>query len=267
MPELPDLAVVVDAFHAALAGRSIVRAEAPAPLAVRGTPAELAALVGQRLIAVRRRGKFVLFQLDRDTIVVNAMLTGRFQLSAPEARRPANTAVVLGFSGRKGVPPDAAPWTRVATWLPPDRQAIEVRYRDPSQMGKVYLVPGGTERPIPGLDPDQGPDADSPELTLERWDPLRSTPNVEPVAEALDRGFVAFGKPRPILLFLARLFREGYIPVPIEVVEGPAHVAVFVYPNTSAESASHYAGAKTALGHAYGGGAQYFAMWIVSSEL
>ena len=25
-------------------------------------------------------------------------------------------------------------------------------------------------------------------------------------------------------------------------------------------------GAKTALGHAYGGGAQYFAMWIVSSE-
>ena len=26
-------------------------------------------------------------------------------------------------------------------------------------------------------------------------------------------------------------------------------------------------GAKTAMGHAYGGGAQYFAMWVVSSEL
>ena len=26
-------------------------------------------------------------------------------------------------------------------------------------------------------------------------------------------------------------------------------------------------GAKTALGHAYGGGAQYFAMWIVGSDL
>jgi len=25
-------------------------------------------------------------------------------------------------------------------------------------------------------------------------------------------------------------------------------------------------GAKTALGHAYGGGAQFFAMWVVSSE-
>ena len=37
MPELPDLAVVSDALHAALSGRSIVHAEAPAPLAVRGT--------------------------------------------------------------------------------------------------------------------------------------------------------------------------------------------------------------------------------------
>jgi acetyl-CoA C-acetyltransferase len=26
-------------------------------------------------------------------------------------------------------------------------------------------------------------------------------------------------------------------------------------------------GAKTALGHAYGGGSQYFSMWIVSSEI
>src|SRR4029079_8468120 len=83
VPELPDLAVVSDALHAALTGRSIVRAEAPAPLAVRGTPAELAALVGQRLLEVHRRGKFILFELERDRIAINAMLTGRFQLAGP----------------------------------------------------------------------------------------------------------------------------------------------------------------------------------------
>jgi len=45
-----------------------------------------------------------------------------------------------------------------------------VRYRDPSQMGKVYLLPAGVNRPVTGLeDKDQGPDADSPELTLEVW--------------------------------------------------------------------------------------------------
>jgi len=56
VPELPDLTVVADALHAAITGRSITRAEAPGPLAVRGTPAELAALVGQEVRAIRQRG-------------------------------------------------------------------------------------------------------------------------------------------------------------------------------------------------------------------
>ena len=169
MPELPDLAVVADAFHAALTGRSITRAEAPAPLAVRGTPAELQALVGQGLRGVRRRGKFVLFDLDRDRIAVNAMLTGQFQLARPADKLPPSTAVILAFGPRAAIPRDAARWTRRADWLPPNDEPAELRYRDPSQMGKVYLLPAASDRPVPGLDDDQGPDADSPELTLDVW--------------------------------------------------------------------------------------------------
>lgn len=177
MPELPDLAVVVDAFHAALAGRTIVHAEAPAPLALRGTPAELEGIVGQRLGAVRRRGKFVTFELDRDEIVVNAMLTGRFQLAAPVTRRPRTTAMILAFGSRLGPPRDRARWTRGASWMPPDDAPVEIRYRDPSQMGKVYILPAGASRPVAGLDSDQGPDADDPELTIERWrDRIRRHP-------------------------------------------------------------------------------------------
>jgi len=170
VPELPDLAVVSDALHAALTGRSIVRAEAPAPLAVRGTPTELRALVGQRLHQVHRRGKFILFELERDRIAINAMLTGRFQLAAPDEKRPANTAVILAFGERAKRPKDAAPWTRGAAWMPADAATPEVRYRDPSQMGKVYLLPNGVNRPVAALeDKDQGPDADSRDLTLEIW--------------------------------------------------------------------------------------------------
>jgi formamidopyrimidine-DNA glycosylase len=170
VPELPDLAVVSDALHAALTGRSIVRAEAPAPLAVRGTPAELAALVGQEVRRIHRRGKFILFELARDRIAINAMLTGRFQLAAPDEKKPPNTAVILGFGDRSRAPRDAARWTRGATWIPADDASAEVRYRDPSQMGKVYLLPAGAHRPVAGLeDEQQGPDADSPELTLEVW--------------------------------------------------------------------------------------------------
>jgi formamidopyrimidine-DNA glycosylase len=178
VPELPDLTVVADALHAAIAGRHVRSADAPGPLAVRGTPAELAALVGQRVESIRRRGKFLLIDLERDEVACNPMLTGRFQLAAAGDKLPAKTAVVLGFGPRSSAPDDAAPWTRGAAWMPADDARAEIRYRDPTQMGKVYLRPAGVERPIPGLgEPEQGPDADDPALTIEVWrDRIRRHP-------------------------------------------------------------------------------------------
>jgi formamidopyrimidine-DNA glycosylase len=178
VPELPDLTVVADALHAALAGRPVRSASAPGPLAVRGTPAELAALVGQGVRSIRRLGKFLLIDLERDAIACNPMLTGRFQLAAAGEKLPAKTAVILGFGPRTVGPRDAAPWTSGAGWMPPDHARPEVRYRDPTQMGKIYLRPAGVDRAIPGLgEPDQGPEADDPSLTLEVWrDRIRRHP-------------------------------------------------------------------------------------------
>jgi formamidopyrimidine-DNA glycosylase len=170
VPELPDLAIVADALQAALAGRPVTGAEAPGPLAVRGTPAELAALVGQTLTGVRRRGKFIVFDLSRDRIAVNAMLTGRFQLATPADKLPQATAVILRFGARAGRAPKAAAWTRGASWLPAADAPAEIRYRDPSQMGKVYVLPAGVSRPVVGFeDAEQGPDADDAALTLDVW--------------------------------------------------------------------------------------------------
>jgi formamidopyrimidine-DNA glycosylase len=169
VPELPDLAVVSEAFHAALAGRPVISVDAPGPLAVRGTPAELAALVGQPLVDLRRRGKYLIARFDRDRIVFSPMLTGRFQLAAPGTALPTKTAFVLGFGPRARPPRDAARWTRKAGWMPADDAAVEVRYRDPTQMGKVYLLPAGVDRPVAGYDDELGPDADDPALTLDAW--------------------------------------------------------------------------------------------------
>ena len=171
MPELPDLTIVAEAFDAALRGRPITAATAPGPLAVRGTPNELAALVGQVLRRVDQRGKFLILDLDRDRVVVNPMLTGRFQLAKPATKQPTKTAVVLGFGAAgptKG--PKLAGWTRGASWLPAAGDHPEIRYRDPTQMGKVYLLPAGVERDVPGLGADEiGPDADDPKLMLDVW--------------------------------------------------------------------------------------------------
>ena len=63
-----------------------------------------------------------------------------------------------------------AAWTKRASWLPQDGDPAEIRYRDPSQMGKVYLLPAGVDRPVAGFeDGEQGPDADDPSLTLDVW--------------------------------------------------------------------------------------------------
>jgi formamidopyrimidine-DNA glycosylase len=171
VPESPDLTIVAEAFDAALRGRTIARVEAPGPLAVRGTPAELDALVGQSVASIRRRGKFLMIDLDRDRIVVNPMLTGRFQLAASGTKLPSKTAVVFAF-GNTGRTPGFKPaaWTRGAEWLPAPDATPEIRYRDPTQMGKVYVLPAGVDRAVPGLGPDEiGPDADDPELTLDVW--------------------------------------------------------------------------------------------------
>ncbi|HEY0443565.1 MAG TPA: DNA-formamidopyrimidine glycosylase family protein [Candidatus Limnocylindrales bacterium] len=178
MPELPDLTVVAEAFQAALANRTITSTAAPGPLAVRGTPGELQALVGQRVARIRRRGKFLVMELDRDTVVVNPMLTGRFQLAAPTAKPPTKTAVVLAFGPRSARPKGTAAWTRGAPWIPADDDTVEIRYRDPTQMGKVYLLPEGAARSVPGMGKDeQGPDADDPALTLDVWrDRIRRHP-------------------------------------------------------------------------------------------
>jgi formamidopyrimidine-DNA glycosylase len=170
VPELPDLTIVAEAFQAALAGRPISRVAAPAPLAVRGTPAELEGLVGQRVTEIARRGKFLLIEADRDRIVVNPMLTGRFQLAQPGDKLPTKTAVILTLGQREGRPRRTAAWTRRADWMPADEATVEVRYRDPTQMGKVYLLPARLDRIVPGLgEGELGPDADDPGLTLDVW--------------------------------------------------------------------------------------------------
>jgi formamidopyrimidine-DNA glycosylase len=171
VPELPDLSILADAFAVAMVGRPVLAAETPGPLTLRGTPKEVSALAGQRLERFYRRGKFLWLEFERDRIVINAMLTGRLQLAVdPSVKKPQKTLFILRFGTRDGPFPGAASWASGASWIPPDNATPELRYRDVTQMGKVYLLPAGVDRPIPGAgDGEMGPDADDPELTLDVW--------------------------------------------------------------------------------------------------
>jgi formamidopyrimidine-DNA glycosylase len=170
VPELPDLAVLAEAFEAALAGRRIRAVGVVAPLTARATPAELDGLVGQTLLGVARRGKFLRFVLDRDEIIVNLMLSGRLALAATTAEAdPRDAAAVLDFSER-GTTPSGPPSLVRASWLPAAAAAPRLTLLDRRQMAKLYVVGPAISRRVAGFDPDElGPDADDPGLTLDAW--------------------------------------------------------------------------------------------------
>ena len=151
MPELPDLAILADALDWALVGRRMTGAKVPQTLVLRGTPAELAAFDGQLLKSVRRRGKFLVFDFDRDQIVFNPMLTGRLGLAAAGAKPWTQWAAAFYFSAvderaRNDLLSDRArdhsgpdhDWPGDADWLPARDLGVEMRYRDATRMGKIY---------------------------------------------------------------------------------------------------------------------------------
>jgi formamidopyrimidine-DNA glycosylase len=168
MPELPDLDILADAMAAALVDRPVVSSTLPQPLVLRGTARELDALIGQTLLDVSQRGKFLTFTLSRDRVVMNPMLTGRLGLASPGSRALQSTAFTWSFGPRRSVDRHAPAWTRGAAWIPPADATVELRYRDPTRMGKIYLLPDGVQRPVAGWD-EQGPDADDPALDLSTW--------------------------------------------------------------------------------------------------
>lgn len=150
MPELPDLTVVAEELVRRVATRTVLDAAAPTPILLRATPDELSALVGATIGPTRRRGKFLLVPFERAdgesrVLAANAMLAGRFWLVPSRERVRARTGLRLGLD-----------------------DGVDLRYVDREMLGKLYLVPPDGLDDIPGW-ADMGPDADDPDLTLDRF--------------------------------------------------------------------------------------------------
>jgi formamidopyrimidine-DNA glycosylase len=144
MPEIPDLEVIREYLEGVLPGQRIESVEVLRPLVVRNLLADefVSVLNGNRIRGVRRRGKFLLFDLESgQTVVINPMLVGRLSYCQPDKRRAAKTVLILHLSS-----------------------GMELRYVDSKSMGKVYLTPD--ENLVPRF-AGQGPDALDPEFTVE----------------------------------------------------------------------------------------------------
>ena len=137
MPEWPDLHVLRGRIAKAVGGTRVVAVRVHDPLVLRATRPFDAALRGRVLDRVSHRGRFLAFAFDDGThVIVNPMLSGLFDLVPPETRIRATTAFALTFEN-----------------------GVDLRYRDETRMGKVYLLgPGEPESSVPQLG-EQGEEA------------------------------------------------------------------------------------------------------------
>jgi formamidopyrimidine-DNA glycosylase len=81
MPELPEVEITARLLDGALSGAQIESALAPGINALKTFQPPLAALTGQRIAAVRRRGKQLIVQTDGQlALLIHLMSAGRLQL-------------------------------------------------------------------------------------------------------------------------------------------------------------------------------------------
>jgi formamidopyrimidine-DNA glycosylase len=135
MPELPEVETVVRGLREPLLGRTITGAVFPKDPGrmVNVDPAHMAQrIAGQRVDRITRRAKYLVFQLDADTLIVHLKMTGHLYVLPPEEQNPFDR------------------WVRVR--FPLDN-GQELRFSDSRKFGRVYLC-SQPDEVLPNLGPE-----------------------------------------------------------------------------------------------------------------
>lgn len=149
MPELPEVETTVRALRRPLLGKTFKAAHLYWPRHVQ-TPAPeefKKRLPKQRIEAIDRRGKYLVFSLSGDeTLIIHLRMTGHLSVEEKDAPLVDHTHTVLELSGEK-----------------------ELRFRDVRKFGRLYLVrdPGQV---LGKLGPEPLAASFSPEVLAERLD-------------------------------------------------------------------------------------------------
>lgn len=123
MPELPEVEHVVRGIRPDVCGHTIQSTEVRWAREIATHSPELfnAQIRGQLISDVTRRGKYIIFHLTHDFMLIHLKMTGRLYVSPSQ-----------DFSG------DADRWIRVSFQL---ENQHELRFADTRKFGRVYLTP------------------------------------------------------------------------------------------------------------------------------
>lgn len=145
MPELPEVEVVRRGLETHLLGRRIEAVHVLHDRPVRSHPGGAdgfsAALVGRRVDAVRRRGKYLWFALGDDAVIAHLGMSGQFRVNDPADPHLRHTRVLFGLD-----------------------DGTQLRFLDQRMFGGFEVVEAGPLDPVPHIaldpfDPDFDPAA------------------------------------------------------------------------------------------------------------
>src|SRR5688572_20695474 len=95
MPELPDIALYLHALVPRVVGHPITGARLASPFLLRSVDPPLTAAPGRTVIALRRIGKRIVFELDDELyLVFHLMIAGRFRWKPPGAPIPGKVGLL-----------------------------------------------------------------------------------------------------------------------------------------------------------------------------
>ena len=172
MPELPEVETVRRGLSQRVVGRKITSVEVGRERSVRrvGREAVIHGLVGTSIVKVRRRGKYILCDLDSgDVLMIHLRMSGRVLVDSPHTPRLAHTQVMA-------IMKDAT-------------KNIELRFVDPRTFGEVVVYDPSDEAAV------------VPELARLGVDPLEDKFNAEVLGDLL-RGRNGARRQRALKAFL-----------------------------------------------------------------
>ena len=121
MPELPEVQTIVNDLKAAdVAGKTIMAAKVfwSRTIAEPSASAFCRRIKGKKIAAIRRRGKFIVFDLSTDNhLLIHLRMTGRLHLVAPGLKRSKHEHIVLNLGKR-----------------------LHLRFHDTRKFGRMFLV-------------------------------------------------------------------------------------------------------------------------------
>jgi formamidopyrimidine-DNA glycosylase len=119
MPELPDIQVYLEALERRVVGETLQKIRVVSPSVLRTYDPPLSAVEGRRVVALRRIGKRIVWDMgDELFVIIHLMVAGRFAWTAPGATIPRKVGLAsFDFEQGSLLLREAATRKRAGLWI------------------------------------------------------------------------------------------------------------------------------------------------------